>query len=64
MEIIAGGEIIALILIYRAINWFIAYRDRPTLTYLTEEAALTLVKAEHLATQTMILTTPTTSATL
>ena len=29
MEIIAAGKIIKLILIYHAINWFIAYRDRP-----------------------------------
>ena len=30
MEIIAAGKKLSLILIYRAINWFIAYRDRPT----------------------------------
>ena len=29
MEIIAAGKKLSLILIYRAINWFIAYRDRP-----------------------------------
>ena len=30
MEIIAAGKKLSLILIYRAINWFIAYRDRPS----------------------------------
>ena len=29
MEIIEAGEMIELILIYRTINWFIDYRDRP-----------------------------------
>ena len=33
MEIIAAGKKLSLILIYRAINWFIAYRDRPKCAY-------------------------------